>query len=72
MVKAEIKGGNLVVTIPLEENPQPSKSTGATLIVASTHGGVVVPVEHPKYKGEQIRLSVNGYITNPNYVKPAK
>lgn len=32
------EGNFLVIKVPIAENPQPSKSSGKTLVVASTHG----------------------------------
>lgn len=54
---AEIKNGNLVVTIPLEE-PTPSAS-GKTLVVASTHGNVV---SKAIVNGKPVTIGLNAYI----------
>jgi hypothetical protein len=57
-MKAEIKGGNLILTLPLSESPAPSKS-GKTLVVASTRGNQETQVQ---VKGKNIVVGVNAYI----------
>jgi hypothetical protein len=66
--KAEIKGGNLIITIPVAKKPEPSKS-GKTKIVASTNGNVKTDI---KVEGYPLTIGVNAYITNAEYVPPAK
>ncbi len=56
-MKAEIKDGNLVITIPLQE-PTASAS-GKTLVVASTHGNVDSGVQ---VQGHKVMLGLNAYI----------
>jgi hypothetical protein len=56
-MKAEIKDGNLVITIPLQE-PTASAS-GKTLVVASTHGNVKAGVQ---VQGQDVMLGLNAYI----------
>jgi hypothetical protein len=56
-MKAEIKDGNLIVTIPLQE-PKASMS-GKTLVVASTHGNVKAGVQ---VQGQDVMLGLNAYI----------
>ena len=56
-MKAEIKDGNLIVTIPLQE-PKASTS-GKTLVVASTHGNVDSGVQ---VQGHKVMLGLNAYI----------
>ena len=59
-MQAEIKGKNLVVTIPLEEDPQPSAS-GKTKVVASSRGNVKTNLT---YKGQPVTIGFNAYIPN--------
>jgi hypothetical protein len=54
---AEIKDGNLIITIPLEK-PTPSAS-GKTLVVASTHGNMKTSA---MVEGKPIIIGVNAYI----------
>jgi hypothetical protein len=57
-MQAEIKNGNLVITLPINGTPAPSAS-GKTLVVASSHGnkatGAVV-------NGQPVVIGVNAYI----------
>lgn len=55
---AQIKDGNLVVTMPLQ-TPSPSR-TGKTLVVASSHGNVKTAAE---IDGKPITIGLNAYIT---------
>lgn len=55
---AEIKGGNLIVTIPLNANPTRSAS-GKTLMVASTHGNVPTTAQ---INGKPVIVGLNAYI----------
>ena len=57
-MKAEIKGNNLIITIPMSE-PEASKS-GKTLVVASTHGNVKTDV---MVKGKPLTIGLNAYIS---------
>ncbi len=57
-MKAEIKGGNLIITIPVNEKPKPSAS-GKSLVVASSNGNVVTNVE---VEGKLLTIGVNAYI----------
>jgi len=41
---AKIENGELVVRIPMEDPPKPSKSSGKTLVVATSHGNVETEV----------------------------
>lgn len=61
-VKAEIKAGNLIITIPMNAKPV-SSSTGKTMVVASSHGNQATEV---KVDGHTVVVGVNAYI------KPAK
>jgi hypothetical protein len=56
-MKAEMKGKDLVITIPLEK-PKPSKS-GKSLVVCSSHGVQQVAVE---VDGKPLYVVVNGFI----------
>ena len=57
-MKAEIKDGNLIITIPVETELRPSAS-GKTLVVASTHGGMVSSVQ---VNGKPVTINLNAYI----------
>ena len=57
---AEIKGKNLIITIPLEEDPKPSTS-GKTRVVASSRGNVKTALQ---YKGQPVTVGFNAYIPN--------
>lgn len=56
-MKAEIKSGNLIITIPLHD-PRPSAS-GKTLVVATSGGNVQTTAE---IDGKQVVVGVNAYI----------
>lgn len=58
-MKAEIKGDNLVITIPINKNPEPSKSSGKTLTLASSGG---FKASDAKFKDKAIYVSVNAYV----------
>lgn len=57
-MKAEIKGKDLVITIPIDEKP--SKS-GKNILIASTGGNK--EQGDLKYKGKAVTVSVNAYIS---------
>jgi hypothetical protein len=57
-MKAELKGKDLVVTIPLLEKPTPSKS-GKTLLVFSSRGVRPLSVE---INGKPVYAALNGFI----------
>jgi len=57
-MKAEIKGENLVVTIPLLKPLKPSK-TGRTLLVATSAGNKEVAC---KVNGQNIRIGLNAFV----------
>lgn len=60
-MKAELKDGNLIITIPAETtNPEPS-ATGKTRIVATTKGNKETAV---KVQGQNLIVGVNAYIKN--------
>jgi hypothetical protein len=56
-MKAEIKGKDLVITIPISEKD--SKS-GKTTVIASSGGNIGVP--GLMHKGKQIFVGVNAYV----------
>ena len=57
-MKVEIISGNLVITLPINQHPEPS-ATGKTLVVASCHGNKVTDA---KVNGKYITVGVNAYI----------
>lgn len=57
-MKAEIKDGNLILTLPL--NPTPVRSaSGKTLVVASTHGNQATTAQ---VAGKPVVIGCNAYI----------
>lgn len=58
----------LIIEAPISENPRPSASSGKTLIVAST-GGALKTAE--QVHGGVLTVSLNAYIPNTAFVKPA-
>lgn len=56
---AEIKGGNLIITLPVNPKPAPSAS-GKSLVVASTKGNTVTGV---MVDGKPLTIGVNAYIS---------
>lgn len=58
-MKVEIKDGNLVITIPVANPPEPSKS-GKTLLVATTGGNVKTAA---LCQGKPITIGLNAYIS---------
>jgi len=56
-MKAEIKGNDLVITIPMQE-PTPSAS-GKTLVIASTHGNMSTTL---MVQGKPVTVGLNAYI----------
>jgi len=57
-MKAEIKGENLIITIPLQEKTL--SKTEKTYIIASTGGFKEVP--GLKFEGKPVKVSVNAFI----------
>lgn len=57
-MKAEINGGNLILTIPMNDEPTPSAS-GKTLVVATTHGNQPTTCE---VAGKPVIVGCNAYI----------
>lgn len=58
MIKAEIKGKELVITLPIEEK---ASKTGKTIIIAGTPG--ITPTDL-KYKGKIVSIGLNAMIPN--------
>lgn len=58
-MKAEIKGSDLVITIPMQK-PTPSAS-GKTLVVATSSGNKVTDVI---IDGKPVTIGINAYISN--------
>jgi polysaccharide deacetylase 2 family uncharacterized protein YibQ len=57
-IKAEIKGTDLVITVPM--NPVPvASASGKTLVVASSHGNVATTAT---VNGQPVTIGVNAYI----------
>jgi len=59
-MKAEIKGNNLVITIPCETNNLRPSASGKTLIVASSQGNVTLP--DVQVQGKNLTIGLNAYI----------
>lgn len=57
-MKAEIKGKELIITIPIKEKV--SKS-GKNLLIATTGGNAVTTAE---YKGRKVTVGMNAYVDN--------
>lgn len=58
-MKAELKDGNLIITIPADvTNPRPSAS-GKTRIVASSNGNITTNV---LVNGKPVIIGINAYI----------
>ncbi len=59
IVKAEINGSNLVITLPLTQKDPPLSKSQKTHVVASTRGNVKTNLE---VEGRTITIGVNAYI----------
>jgi len=57
-MQAEIKDGNLIITIPVQDPPAPSKS-GKTLVVASSHGNQPTAAQ---VNGQPVVIGLNAYV----------
>ena len=58
-MQAEIKGNNLVITIPCDTKNLMPSSSGKSLIVASTHGNQPTSLQ---VNGKPLVVSVNAYV----------
>jgi hypothetical protein len=56
---AKIEKNTLIITVPLNSKPVPSKS-GKTLVVCSTYGNVTLP--DVVVNGKPVTLGLNAYI----------
>jgi len=54
---AELEGKTLVIRLPLQE-PERSKSSGKTMVIASTHGAVTTAAS---YRGRPIVVVANAF-----------
>lgn len=61
-MKFEIKGDNLVLTIPINQIDPPESKSGKTLVVASTRGNVHTNLE---VLGQPVTIGFNAYIAKP-------
>ncbi len=66
---AEIKSGNLVITIPAVTKDMKQSGSGKTLIIASTGGNVA---SSAVVNGSPVIIGLNAYIKNPDYVRQPK
>lgn len=57
-MKVEIKDGQLIITIPVMDPPQPSASQ-KNLVLATTRGNVR---SEATYQGKQVVIGLNAYI----------
>ena len=57
-MKVEIKDKQLIITIDIQDPPQPS-ATGKTLVVASTHGNLATTAT---IQGKPVIIGLNAYI----------
>lgn len=57
-MKVEVVGNNLVITIPIAQDPQPSAS-GKTLIVATSGGNKETDV---LVQGKKVVVGLNAYV----------
>jgi len=58
-MKAKIEKGILIIEIPVQDPPRPSKS-GKTLVVASSYGNVATTAE---VGGKPVVIGLNAYIS---------
>jgi hypothetical protein len=61
-MKVEIKGTDLVITLPMQSPPKPS-SSGKTLIVATSAGNKTL--DDVLVDGKPVTVGVNAYIKRP-------
>jgi hypothetical protein len=55
-MKVEIKGKELIITLPIEEK---TSGSGKSTVIATTSGNVSAGVD---YKGKPLTIGVNAYI----------
>jgi hypothetical protein len=55
---AEVEGKTLIIRLPLQK-PVPSKASGKTLVIASTHGVVTTAARH---RGRPIVVVANAFV----------
>ena len=67
-MKIEIKGNDLVITLPMDKPFQLSGS-GKSYTVASSRGVIKTDTQ---VDGKFLNVGVNAYIENENFVKPGK
>ena len=58
-MKAEIKDGNLVITLPVDTKDPPVSKSGKSRVVASTRGNVQTSLQ---IKGKNVTVGANAYI----------
>ena len=58
-MKVEVKEKELIITIPRNIPPTPSRKTGKTLIVATSHGNIPTTA---KVDDKVLTVGVNAYI----------
>lgn len=60
-MNVKIKDGEIIIRVPLAKNPEPSKSSGKTLMLYSSGGFSKTDIKH---KGEPVSVSLNVCIPN--------
>ncbi len=66
---AKIVDGKLVIEAPLD-TPTPSKSSGKTMVVASSNGPLRTGVKHPQ-SGQEIYVTLTSYFYPPKVAATA-
>jgi len=56
----------IIIEIDVEEEFLPSKKSGMTLLIASTHG---TQQSTAVIDGQRVRISANAFVPNPAYIK---
>jgi len=59
------KNGRIIIDMPLQK-PTPSRKTGKTLVIGTTHGNFV---SSTKFMDENVSVGVNVYIPNRKFSK---
>ena len=65
-MQVKVTKTELIITIPRAIPPTPSRKTGKTLVVATSHGNVPTTAT---VDDEVLTVGVNAYIRNKDYVK---